>query len=312
MVSQGVERMSDEFLPMTPLISVILPTRDRAASLGRAITSVLRQSFTDFELIVVDDGSTDATGEVLRGFARDARLRVERTAASGSGAARNRGVALARGRYLAFQDSDDEWAPCKLERAREVMEGGDGEVTVYYGDMTRVRSDGSASLFPAPRDIRLGRLIDDATGDFQVLNIGIQSAVIRRDCFEAVGGFDEVFTRYIDLELFVRLALRYRFVHSGEVVATYYEGPGISRNRAALVAARRRLIWKYGGCLRESPEHLARQYLMLSTALERNGEKLRSVGYALRAWGAAPGRIGIGETGRALLGRWGRIGRAGG
>lgn len=295
---------------MSPLFSVILPTRDRAATLGRAITSVIRQSCGDFELIVIDDGSTDATPEVLREFAADARLRVERTEPRGSAAARNRGAALARGRYLAFQDSDDEWAPRKLERAREILEEGDPGVAVYYGDMTRVRPDGSTALFPAPRDIRTGRLIDDATGDFQVLNIGIQSAVIRRECFEAVGGFDEAFTRYIDLELFARLALDHRFAHSGEVVATYYEGPGISKNRAALVAARRRLIRKYAERLRESPEHLARQYLLLSTALERNGQKLRSVGYALRAWAAAPSRIGVGEVGGALLGRWARLGRS--
>jgi glycosyltransferase involved in cell wall biosynthesis len=294
---------------MPPLFSVILPTRDRAATLGRAIASVLRQSAGDFELIVIDDGSSDATAEVLGRFAPDARVRVERTEPRGSAAARNRGAALARGRYLAFQDSDDEWVPDKLARAREVLEKADEDVAVCYGDMMRVRPDGSTALFPAPRDIRKGRLIDEATGDFQVVHIGIQSAVIRRDCFEAAGGFDEAFTRYIDMELFVRLALNHRFVHGGEAVAVYYEGTGISKNRAALVAARRRLILKYGERLRESPEHLARQYLLLSTALERNGQKLRSMGWALRAWALAPSRIGAGELGGALLGRWARVGR---
>lgn len=295
---------------MPPLFSVILPTRDRAATLGRAIRSVLRQSMPDFELIVVDDGSTDGTPDLLREFASDARLRIERMEARGSAAARNRGAALARGRYLAFQDSDDEWLPQKLERARAALEGEGRDVAVYYGDLLRVSSVGGTALFPAPRDIRRGVLISEATGDFQVLNIGIQSAVIRRECFEAVGGFDESFRRYIDMELFARLALRYRFIHGGEVVANYHAGPGISTNRVALVAARRRLIAKYGECLRERPGDLARQYLWLSVALERNGEKLRSIGCALRAWWLAPTRIGAGEVGSALLGRWARALRA--
>lgn len=296
---------------MSAVFSVILPTHNRAASLGRAIRSVLAQGGCgDFELIVIDDGSTDATAEVLARYAGEARIRVVRTPCGGAAKARNLGASLARGRYLAFQDSDDEWMPGKLAKALAALEAAGPETAVFYGDMIRVMSDGRTTPFPAPRVIEPGRLINETTKDFQVLNIGIQTAVIRRECFEAAGGFDEGLRRYIDMELFARLALRYRFLHAGEVLANYHNGPGISKDRAALVDARRYLINKYNGRLRECPEHLAHQYLRLAVALDYDGRKLSSVGCALRGWLIAPGRIGAGELGSVIAGRWARIGRA--
>ena len=100
----------------TPLISVILPTFDRADLLPRSISSVLAQTFTDWELIVIDDGSTDNTAEVVAAWQKQsARIRYVRQANQGVGAARNRGVAEARGEYIACLDSDDEYRPAHLE-----------------------------------------------------------------------------------------------------------------------------------------------------------------------------------------------------
>ena len=97
-------------------MSVVLPTRDRAAVVGRAVASVLAQTFSDSELIVVDDGSTDNTIDVIRSFA-DPRLRVVRlTESGGPSRARNEGVRVSRGTLVAFLDSDDEWLPGKLDR----------------------------------------------------------------------------------------------------------------------------------------------------------------------------------------------------
>ena len=100
----------------TPLISVILPTFDRADLLPRSIASVLAQTFTDWELIIIDDGSTDNTNEVVAAWQQQsARIRYIRQANQGVGAARNRGVAEARGAYIACLDSDDEYRPAHLE-----------------------------------------------------------------------------------------------------------------------------------------------------------------------------------------------------
>ena len=106
----------------TPLISVILPTFDRADLLPRSIASVLAQTFTDWELIVIDDGSTDNTAEVVATWQKQsAQIRYVRQANQGVGAARNRGVAEARGEYIACLDSDDEYRPAHLETRLELL-----------------------------------------------------------------------------------------------------------------------------------------------------------------------------------------------
>ena len=99
---------------MTPEVSLIIPTYNRRAMLLEAIDSVLAQSVTAFELIVIDDGSTDGTDEHLTRL--DKAIRIERIEHSGPAAARNRGVELANAPLIAFLDSDDLWAPTKLER----------------------------------------------------------------------------------------------------------------------------------------------------------------------------------------------------
>ena len=96
-------------------VSVIIPTHDRAAVLGRAVSSVLAQTWTDFELVVVDDGSTDATPAVLAGFS-DSRLKGIRRENKGVSAARNAGIAATSAPWIALLDSDDYWMPDKLSK----------------------------------------------------------------------------------------------------------------------------------------------------------------------------------------------------
>ncbi len=106
----------------TPLVSVILPTFDRADVLPRSIASVLAQTFTDWELIVIDDGSTDSTAEAVATWQEQSdQIRYVRQANQGVGAARNRGVAEVRGEYIAFLDSDDEYCPAHLETRLELL-----------------------------------------------------------------------------------------------------------------------------------------------------------------------------------------------
>ncbi len=101
-------------------VSVIIPTHNRAGVLGRAVASVLAQTWADLELIVVDDGSTDGTAEVLAGF-DDPRLTGMRQENKGVSAARNRGIAASRGEYIALLDSDDSWMPDKLHKQLRFM-----------------------------------------------------------------------------------------------------------------------------------------------------------------------------------------------
>lgn len=179
------------------LVSVLLSTKDRARSLGEAIESVLTQEDVAFELIVVDDGSTDDTGAVLERFREDARVRVMRHAESrGLPAALNRAAGAARGAYLARIDDDDSWITRdKLARQLETFE----------------RDPGLVLLGTGYRD-EAGRAIRNPSGDRDIRKQMLfrcpfchPSVMIRAKAFEAAGGYDESLSYGEDWELWLRL-----------------------------------------------------------------------------------------------------------
>jgi glycosyltransferase involved in cell wall biosynthesis len=210
----------------------------------------------------------------------------------GCAAARNTGISLSSGRYVAFQDSDDEWEPRKLATAVAALEGTGPETGVFYSDMLMTVADGRSAVLTSP-EVTQGVLVDEWTLDYQVRCIGIQSAVIKRECLDTVGRFDEALERLIDLDLLIRLSDRFRFVRSPEVLVKYHLGDGISVNRPALVAARRHLLHKYYDRLKQRKHHLARQYLYLASALRHNGEKIRSLPFLVKALMTSPGHAAI-------------------
>lgn len=126
-----------------PTVSVVIPTYNRAGLIGRAIESVVAQVYQDWEIIVVDDGSTDETATVVRGFAGQLgeRLSYIRQRNAGSSAARNRGIDESRGRFVAFLDSDDEYLPDKLALQLRLFELRP-ELGFVFGDYAFVGSDG--------------------------------------------------------------------------------------------------------------------------------------------------------------------------
>jgi glycosyltransferase involved in cell wall biosynthesis len=257
----------------SPRVSVVLPTFDRARLLPRAIESVLAQTFHDFELLVVDDGSTDDTPSVVESYAGDrlSYVRLERN--TGAAAARNVGIRRAAGDLVAFQDSDDEWLPEKLERqVRAFDEGAETpRIDVVYCDMLRVHADGTSSYHASP-EIVPGRLVNPDTRFYQVWMLGIQACVIRRECFDVVGLFDESMPSFEDLELFIRLSRAARFVHVDEPLVRYHETEGLSKNRAANRASRRRLLELYEADLAtDDPDFLAgeRAFLLAEAAKGR-------------------------------------------
>jgi glycosyltransferase involved in cell wall biosynthesis len=137
---------------MSPFFSVVIPAYNRADVLGDAIRSVLAQTEQDFEIVVVDDGSADDPARVVASFA-DPRIRLHRQVNRGGGAARNAGIDLARGCFIAFLDSDDAYLPDHLAAMRRLLAGTDR--TVGYARMVVDRGAGRTFLKP-PRAIRTG------------------------------------------------------------------------------------------------------------------------------------------------------------
>ena len=182
-------------------VSVVVPTRNRYALLAMTIRSVLAQRDVDFEVIVVDDASTDATPSVLANFG-DPRIRVIRhDTPQGVSAARNRGIAAARTGWVAFLDDDDLWAPTKLrlqlEAARET-----GASWVYVGHVNmnvQYRVTGGAPPLPP------GQLVKELPQQ-NVVPGGCSGVMVSKQTLTLTGGFDTEFQPLADWELWLRLA----------------------------------------------------------------------------------------------------------
>jgi glycosyltransferase involved in cell wall biosynthesis len=257
-----------------PLVSIILPTFNRANYLERSIKSILNQTYTNFELIIIDDGSTDNTDEILNGFNED-RIQIIERSHNGASYARNFGISIAKGNYIAFQDSDDEWMPNKLDKQINIILNEDIRADVVYSDMWRI-SNNSEKYWASP-DVRLGNLIDPITMDYQVYGIGIGSAIIKRECFIRGGNFDERLKRFIDMDLFIRFSKIYRFYHIKKPLVKYYETEGISSNLNELCISRLLLLQKYYNDVKINDKFILNQYEIIIRALQEQRNQTSSI-----------------------------------
>lgn len=172
---------------MVPLVSVVIPTFNRAADLQRALQSVVDQSFVDFEVIVVDNNSTDDTAAAVAGF-KDSRITLHRITNDGIVArSRNLGIQRAQGRYVAFLDSDDWWTPKKLELSVAALEAGSD---VVYHHLYLVTGAGQRAF---PRRVRARDLSSPVFDDLLRKHAALpqSSVVVRRDILTAIGGVPE-------------------------------------------------------------------------------------------------------------------------
>jgi glycosyltransferase involved in cell wall biosynthesis len=187
---------------MAPLVSVIIPTYNRAGLVRQAVASVKAQTFRDFEVVVVDDGGTDGTYEVL---SADCELRVLRHPhRQGVAAARNLGVAAARGEWLAFLDSDDLWLPDKLARQISWLEGAP-ELLICQTDETWVRRGVRVNKPAAHRKVA-GRIFLPSLARCM---ISPSAVMLHRRLLQDHGAFDETLPAAEDYDLWLRLTWRY-------------------------------------------------------------------------------------------------------
>ncbi|MDD5638815.1 MAG: glycosyltransferase [Candidatus Pacebacteria bacterium] len=188
------------------LISVIIPTYNRAHLLSRAIDSVLSQTFQDFELIIVDDGSTDNTKEIVEEYQKkDERIKYLWEENSGGPAKpKNTGIKNSQGEFIAFLDSDDEWLPEKLEKQLKLFENSNNLGFVSCNALIIDENNNIKGEYQSPRNKSFINLLDGN----KISNCGV---IVKKNIFEELGIFDENLKFGEDWEMWLRIAKKYNF-----------------------------------------------------------------------------------------------------
>jgi glycosyltransferase involved in cell wall biosynthesis len=202
---------------LNPKVSVIIPAFNCARYIADAIDSVLAQTYQDFEIIVVDDESTDGTGEVVRQYGD--RVRCIRQKNRGPSGAKNTGIQAARGEYISTLDGDDLWMPDRLEKLTPLLDQ-QPELGFAYGDCYRIDETPDRiqprTAFQIHGGARRGWVLERLV---MVNFVPSQSVIIRRRALDAVGLFDESYRIGEDWDLWLRLAARYPVDFIPDVVA---------------------------------------------------------------------------------------------
>ncbi|MEH2068025.1 MAG: glycosyltransferase [Nostoc sp.] len=200
-----------------PNVSVIIPTYQRADLVSETIESVLAQTYTDYEIIVVNDGSTDNTREVLAQF-KD-KITVIYQDNQGLPAARNTGIMASQGRYIAFVDDDDLWLPYKLEKQIPCFES-NPNIGLVYSNMVFFKDNRVLSYNMWPKGSHPPGVLQDWML-FMVDYIPVPTVVVRRECLDEVGLFDQTLTSCEDYDLWLRIIEKFPVHFLNELVAFY-------------------------------------------------------------------------------------------
>lgn len=283
----------------TPKVSVVIPTYNRGTTIRDSVGSVLRQTFTDLELIVVDDCSSDNTLDVLRDI-QDPRLRIERHDVNkGSSAARNTGIRVAKAPYVAFQDSDDEWLPTKLERQVAALEAAGPKYKAVYCGMLVMGTEEilqkKGVIRPSVRYVPSAQ-IDVVEGDLlssllRYSVISTQTLMVQRDVLNAIGGFDEQLRALEDWECAIRISQTSLIAHIVDpLVIQRFSHDSITQSIDKRVNAREQIVKKHMGLLSADKQLLRSHYEVIAGGYQLTGEYARSRGWYLKALRLSPFR----------------------
>jgi glycosyltransferase involved in cell wall biosynthesis len=225
---------------MPPRVSVIIPTYNHRDYVLETLESVFAQTFTDYEVIVVNDGSPDDPAELLRPLAEAGRIKYIEQPNAGQAAARNRGLAEAKGEFIAFLDDDDLWPPDKLEWQVRAMRSGSFVAVYGFSEMFGTSDAQRVPEAPGPSGCVFGHFLEGnwMSSPGQVL--------IRRTALEDVGGFDGSIWGADDWDLYLRLAKCGMFLYEDRIALRY---------RCHTANASRDVVRMYLNCCRVYRKH---------------------------------------------------------
>lgn len=210
-----------------PPVSVIIPTYNRTHLIGRAIQSVLNQTYQDFEIVVVDDASKDNTEEVVKSFNGEKIIYLRHKNNRGAQAARNTGIKAAKGGWIAFLDSDDEWLPQRLEVGLSLAHK-TGVSVVHSECYIKSSNDNELKIYGIPH--KSGNIYEDLLRHPGPM---FQGLLVKRECLERIGYLDEAIISYQEWDTAIRLARYYKFGFVEKPLFIYHrhEDETISKDR---------------------------------------------------------------------------------
>lgn len=226
-----------------PTVSVIIPTYNRANYLNRTINSVLNQTFKDFELIIVDDGSTDNTKSLVREFSKnDSRIKyIWQENSGGPSKPLNNGIINSKGKYIAFLGSDDEFLPEKLEKQIKKFDSVEENVGLVYCGLRYVPENGKKSKIVVT-ELR-GDLFNEILENSFIAGI---APLVKSECFQKLGILDESLPSGEDWDMWIRISKNYKFDYVPEPLAIYHiHGKQISSNFDDTIKGFERILEKY-------------------------------------------------------------------
>ena len=264
----------------SPRVSVVMPTHNRSTMLARAIDSVLAQTFSDLELIVVDDGSSDSTAELLAGIEDPRLISITLKRRGGAAAARNTGIRRASGELIAFQDSDDEWMSTKLKRQLAELDAHGAAVGAVGGRW--LAGDGAGALQIASAGLKRGDGYEADLLDGRCLITPVW--LIRRTLLDELGLFDERMPCLEDWDLMLRLSQRTRMRAVPDTVLVKYGAPdSLGADIDRRMPAMEEILRRHGERFLDHPRRHASYCLELAYLCVLRGRLRAAARYALRS-----------------------------
>jgi glycosyltransferase involved in cell wall biosynthesis len=269
-----------------PTVSVVIPTYNREQLIGRSIKSVLSQTYQDFEIIVVDDASTDNTKEVINSFNDDRIRYVRHKQNRGEATARNTGIKVARGEYIASQDSDDVWFPQKLAKQIELLQNTSPKVGVAYTGFWKIENNEKTYIPFSWVNQKEGDIHRELLkGNF----IGSPATLIKKECFKKVGMFDERLFHLVDWEMWLRVSKYYHFKFIDEpLLVAHYDSDNVSTNQNEFIKSQELILKKHFEDFSKDKELLVTYYIYIGDLLISKGDVRKGRSYLTKALKLSP------------------------